>query len=43
MIKEENKGMKGGKEKGEVYKGEEVEKGDRVRELLGRRRYLLFK
>ncbi|WP_192923364.1 transposase, partial [Bacteroides xylanisolvens] len=41
--KEENKAMKAAKEKGEVYKAEELENGDTLRQLLARSRYLLFK
>ena len=43
VIKEENKAMKAAKEKGEVYKAEELENGDTLRQLLARSRYLLFK
>ncbi|KAA2324918.1 transposase [Bacteroides caccae] len=43
VIKEENKAMKAAKEKGEVYKAEELENGDTIRQLLARSRYLLFK
>ena len=35
--------MKAAKEKGEVYKAEELENGDTLRQLLARSRYLLFK
>ncbi|WP_458693218.1 ISAon1 family transposase [Bacteroides xylanisolvens] len=34
VIKEENKAMKAAKEKGEVYKAEELENGDTLRQLL---------
>ena len=37
------KAMKAAKEKGEVYKAEELENGDTLRQLLARSRYLLFK